>query len=123
MTVASTIIHPRAALEELVAGLSDPANHYIVKAHSYELDGLTWYLAVIYLNQAIVWNVNLADDTFSCDALLSRNHLQSKSRIKITCNQVWSIYSGLNSKCDSDDNCLYFDSEILAKYPLSAECV
>lgn len=34
IVTTSTIAHPRIALWELVVVLADPANHYIVKAHS-----------------------------------------------------------------------------------------
>lgn len=120
---ASTTTHPHIALRELVVGLADPANHYIVKAHSYESEGRTWYLAVLYLHQAVAWNVEMDDDTLTCDILLSRHHPQAKSRIRVSCNQIWSIAAGTNFKCDTEASQLYFCGETRANYPLAAECV
>lgn len=81
-----------------------------------------WYLAVLYLHQTVVWNVELNGNTLSCEILLSRYQPQNKSRITVDCTQVWSIASGPDAKCDNEANRLFFCSETLADYPLAAEC-
>ncbi|MBJ6146306.1 hypothetical protein [Hymenobacter sp. BT559] len=123
MTDAIRSLDAYAALRELLIGLGDPTNHYLLKAHCYEHDGRVWYLAIVQLNKGSVWDPMIEGDHFLVDVLLNRLQPDCRSRISIPCDQVWQIAQVLSPGQRSQLKYLYHNQIVFDNYPLASACL
>lgn len=115
-------LSPSEALQQVIAGLADPAKHYMVNANYYEhlqpdlLTSERWYIACIYFHQDAVWNVELADDGLLCDVLLDRDQPSEKFRIKILYEEIWEVLERENDAPNfTSEGRIYYNAQILKK--------
>lgn len=109
-----------AALEEMLQGLKDPANHYMVIATYFEYinsddEDLDKYnFAVVYFHKEAVWDVLLSERSLQADVLLDRDNPSEKYRIQIPLEEIWKVQKSSNTTF-TDEGTLFYSGSVFKK--------
>ncbi len=86
-----------AVLVEMLQGLRDPANHYMVSASYFKYVGsdnqdLSEHsMATVYLHQEAAWNLMLSERNLYADVLLNPLLPLTINRIRLPLKEIWSV--------------------------------
>ena len=105
----------QAALVQVLEGLPDPANHYVVNAHYYEYEGRYCFITSLYFHQEAVWNLELQEDAIRCEVLLDRSAPDERSEIRVPYAVIWGIQQSTSHLFDDDSPQLYYNAEVLGR--------
>jgi len=105
-----------AVLEEVLRGLTDPANHYMVSASYFKYissnnqDVGEHFIAIVYLHQECAWNLMLSEKNLYMDVLLNPI-LPLQSRIRLPLKEIWMVQKS-DSNTFTDAGRLFYSESV-----------
>lgn len=104
-------------MRAVAAGLADPQNHYLV--NTTHLDGPTGpiMMGMLHLHRDTVKNLEIADDSFTCEVWLNPHDRKQTSRVRVGYAQVWQVLRHDQPAFDleevGDEGILYYAAQVL----------
>ena len=110
----------------MIADLNSPDQHYMVSANYFEFldedrEHPRRYIAIIYIHQASVWNVDVDQQGILLDVLLSPNENALRERIRLPYSQIYEVASNQTGGMFTDEDSVYHEPAklMIATPPLS----
>jgi len=114
--------HPlMAVLTAVEAGLSDPANHYLLNTTAFESPDGPVLLGMLHLHAQTTRDLAIEAEAFTCSVLLNPYGRPRWSTVRVNFAQVWQVLRSDSPQVDMEENedaggLLYDAPEVLSAY-------
>ncbi|MFD1874950.1 hypothetical protein [Hymenobacter bucti] len=108
-------------LTAVAAGLTDPANHYLINTTAFESPDGPVLLSLLHLQAQTTRDLIIESDAFTCSVLLDPYDRRQWSTVRVAFAQVWQVLRSDSPQVDLEEiedagGLLYHAPEVLSAY-------